>query len=217
MIQCCFRWLCALIFKTCRMLLHSFLNVSIYVDPVHWLPAEHACFLNVHLGACSCSRICFCNRKGIVMHLPFIATPSIIACSCLISQYLSTPGSTASLVTHHPLIVYLCSICILCSSSVVFCMSSMDVHMGISTDVLMLCVLIFMHDIYWSQLPMWLWHDSQPPIYSSVPGLIKIHTLYWFICSMMYCIHCNNVATSLLDMAITSLWSLIMNISFVMQ
>ena len=54
------------------------------------------------------------------------------------------------MVDGHPLIIYLCSICNSGSSSVVVGMSSFEMHMGMCTDVLMLCILIFMLGISWS-------------------------------------------------------------------
>ena len=118
---------------------------------------------------CSCSRICFCNRQGKIMPLPFIATLSIITSSYLIGQYLSMPGSTTSLESGHPLIIYFHSICNLGFSSVTACMSAMGVHKGTSIDELMLCILTFLPGVSWSHFSMWLWHDSQSTMYSSGP------------------------------------------------
>ena len=62
-------------------------------------------------------------------------------------------------------------------------MSSIDVHMGTSTEVLMVCILTFMPSISWSWFSTLLWHDSQYAIYSSLPDLHRICTLYWCICT----------------------------------
>ena len=67
---------------------------------------------------------------------------SIIASLCLTAQYFSSPGFTASLVSGHPWIIYLYTICNLGSSCIAVFMFSVDVHMGMSTDLLMLCMVI---------------------------------------------------------------------------
>ena len=160
---------------------------------------------------CSCSRICFCNRQGIIMHLPFIAMLSVMASSCLISQYFYSCGSTTSSVYGHPLMVYICS---LGSSSVPACMSSIHVHIGTFIDVLMLCILTFMLGVFWSWLLTWLWCDSQSTMYSSGPGLCRICMLSWCIHSVMHCCHFDNITTSLLIMATSDLWSVMTCTSF---
>ena len=99
---------------------------------------------------CNCSEICFCKRKGIIIYFPFIALSSIFPTSCLIGQYFSDPGSTPSLVCIHPLILYYLSICISTYSSVADFMSSIEVHIGRFTVVLIACTLMFIPDISWS-------------------------------------------------------------------
>ena len=48
------------------------------------------------------SSMCICNAEGMIIHLPFIATLSIIASLCLIGQYPHTVGSRSSLFCGQP-------------------------------------------------------------------------------------------------------------------
>ena len=84
-----------------------------------------------------------------------------MASSCVISQYFSTPGFTASFVCGYPLIIYLLSICNFTYSSVVGLMSSIDMHIGTPTVLFMVCILMFICDISWSLFSMWLWLMTQ--------------------------------------------------------
>ena len=52
-------------------------------------------------------------------------------------------------------------------------MSSIDVHIGMST-----LVDGFYADISWSLFSTWPWWDNQSAICNSGPGLYKMHTLY---------------------------------------
>ena len=72
-------------------------------------------------------------KKGMIIHLPFIATPSVIARSCLIGQYLPTVGSKMILVCGHFVIMYVCSICssafiFLCISNVLYWCSYQNIY-----------------------------------------------------------------------------------------
>ena len=145
---------------------------------------------------CNCSRIYLCKNKvylvlalhcNVIDHGEFMSYCSVF----------SIPGSTASLVCGHPLIIYLLHICNSAPSSVAAFRSSIDVHMGMCTVVLMVCILLFIPDFSWSST--WLWCDSQSTIYNSGPGLYKRNTLYWCIHSMMCCNHFDNVTTSSLS------------------
>ena len=90
---------------------------------------------------CNCSRICLCKRWGKFVHLPFIATPSILARLYLIIQYLYTPGSTFSLVCDNPLIMYCLIICSSASSFISAYMSCIDMHIGMCTVMLVVCMI----------------------------------------------------------------------------
>ena len=71
-------------------------------------------FLMHMWSLCICSRICLCDKKVIINHLPFLAMSWIRASSCLVGQYFSAPHSSASLVCVHPLIIYLWAFAIPC-------------------------------------------------------------------------------------------------------
>ena len=83
-------------------------------------------------------------------------TITIIASSCLIGQYLSSPGSTSSLVCGHPEITHVVTICSSAASFIATLISSLDVHIGMSTVVLIICMFIFMPVISWTQFFAWL-------------------------------------------------------------
>ena len=113
-----------------------------YTDYLMW---RHVSSMPMSL-LCSCSRICYCEKEGKIMHLPSSAMPSIIMSSCLISQYFSTPSSTAP--WHVAILqLYTLSICSSTSSSVTTFISSISKHIWISTVVFMACILMFMPDI----------------------------------------------------------------------
>ena len=203
--------------KKCRTFSHGVLNVIVHVNQYTYSLMSRCVFSIPMWWLCSCSRICFSNRQGIFMHLPFIAVPSIIASSYPINQYFSTLSSTASLVDGCPLINYLCSICNSGSCSTADHMSFIEVPIGMSTNVLMFCILTFVPGISWSLFSMWLWHNSQSAMYSLGLGLYKICMMYWCICSMMQCGHSDNIITSLLILATSCLWSGMTHTSFAKQ
>ena len=92
-------------------------------------------------------------------------------------------------------------------------MSSVDVHISILTDVLIVCTFMFMPVITWSLFPVLLFQDSQSAMYRSGPGLFKMLILYWSIYSMICCKCWDSVATSLLIIATNGLLSVIMHMS----
>ena len=85
------------------------------------------------------------------------------------------------------------------------CISSMDVHIGIFTDVLMACTFMFMPMISLSLFSVQLFRDNQPTVYRCGPGLYTMDALYWSMCSMMCCKCWDSVETSLLIIAINVL------------
>ena len=80
------------------------------------------------------------------------------------------------------------------SSQVTACMYSYEVHTGIFSNVLMTCMFMFMSVDSWSLFSVWLLWNNQFTIYRSLPGLYIMCTLYWWMHSMMYCKHWNNMA-----------------------
>ena len=90
------------------------------------------------------------HRQGIIMHIPFITMPSIMASSCFLGQYVSTLGSTTFLVDGYLLIIYLNKICN--SGSFPFDAHMPSMHTGTkwwhvySHSCLVFCGLGFLHD-----------------------------------------------------------------------
>ena len=120
-------------------LLDHMLYISILNDPVYWLPCEDVFSIPVWL-LCSWPSMCVCNKKGMIIHLSFIATPSITATSCLFGQNPRRVGSKSSLFCIQPLIMYVCSVFSSASILIAFLISSTDVHTR--TSVTMLSVYV---------------------------------------------------------------------------
>ena len=78
-----------------------------------------------------------------IIHLPFIATLSIITSSCLMGQNPHRVDSKSSLIYGYPPIMYTRSIGSSASIFIVFLMSSLDVYAGTSIAMLHVCMLIF--------------------------------------------------------------------------
>ena len=98
---------------------------------------------------CNWSSTSFCNVKGMITHLPFIDTPSLIARSCFTCQYPPKLGSKSSLFCGYPLIMCACSICSSASSLSAALMFSIDAPTGMASDVLSVCMLILRPAISW--------------------------------------------------------------------
>ena len=89
-----------------------------------------------------------------------------------------------------------CSLCIAMESGmlVVVCKASIfNCIPGISASFLSLCFCL----------------ESQSAMNRYVPSLCMILTLYWHILIRIHCSFCNSVATSFLNIATSSLWSVI--------
>ena len=91
---------------------------------------------------CSWCSICVCNEKGVLIHLPFIATLLNITSLCLMGQYPHRVVSKLSLFCGQPLIMYVCTICCSASILITFLISSSDVHTGTSIAMLSVCMLM---------------------------------------------------------------------------
>ena len=78
-----------------------------------------------------------------------------------------------------PCIMYNLSLWRPASSWVAAWISSIDMHIGIFTDVLMACMFMFMSVISWSLCSVWLFQDNQSAIERSGSGLYIMQTLYW--------------------------------------
>ena len=99
--------------------------------------------------------ICFCNVKGIIIHLPFIPIPSIIARSCLIVQYPSKLRSISSFINGQHHIMSVSSICSSVYSLIAALKSSINVQTGTSTVVHIVWMLILIPAISSSLFSMW--------------------------------------------------------------
>ena len=51
---------------------------------------------------CNWLNICICNWEGIIIHLPFMAMPSIMANACLMGQYFCISCPTSSFCVANP-------------------------------------------------------------------------------------------------------------------
>ena len=116
------------------------------------------------------------------------------------------PCYNLSFLCGQALIMYDLSFCKWASSCVASCMSSMDVHRGIFTDMLMTFTFTFMPEISWPLFSAWLIQGSQSVMCRSGPGLYMMCTLYCHIFSIIHWKHWYNMATSLLSIANNGLW-----------
>ena len=74
-------------------------------------------------------------------------------------------------------------------------------------------IFMFMPVISWFLFSVWLFWDNQSAMYRSWLCLYKMHTQYWWMCSIM-CYKCwDSLATSLLTIATNGLWSVITHTS----
>ena len=133
-------------------------------------------------------------------------------------QIVSTYSRLQSSLFHsQPLNMYICSIWISASTPSILQMSVIDMYTGMSIAMLDACILRLIPTISWSLFSVWLWWDSQSAMYRSGPGLYNMHTLYWWMLSIMHCSHYKRVVISLLTIATNGFWSVIMFTSLVKQ
>ena len=165
---------------------------------------------------CNCCRICFCNRKRIIILLPFMAMPPIIASLLLISQqYWILCSSSSFCVASHLLCMVLpLQVGISCVAT---CMSFMDVHTGIFTVVLVAFTLSSCQWFFLSLSSVWFFLDSQFVMYRSGPELYIMQTPSWCMQSIICCNCWDNMATSLLRIATNDLWSVMTHNSLTKQ
>ena len=139
--------------------------------------------------------------------------PLIIADFFLIGMYCLILWSTSSFFCGKPCIIYAFCFCSYVSSPVAACMSSMDVHTALYTDMQIALKVKFIPVISWSVYSLWLFRDSQSTMYKSGWGLYMMCTLYWCIHSIMHYNCWGSVATSLLNIANKGFWSVMMHTS----
>ena len=151
------------------------------------------------------------------MHLPLSIMPSITASSSLYDQYGCMSMHSSSLLSGQPEIIIPLGCCRWLLSDDACCISAIDTHSGISIMVCN-CFHLYFHALYWFILPsVWLCLDSQSAMKISGPGLYMIWILYWWIFNSMHYMHCDNVATSFLNIDTSGLWSVIMSTSLSKQ
>ena len=186
-----------------------FFYVSIHVFPAYRFIWKQPHLLNSHVHWLS---MCFCYWEGIIIVLPFMATTSIMANSCLMGHYFCI------LVLCHLLCGQPCMIYALRSSrcfswAVASCM---DMHTSSSIVLIVLNFMLRCH-ISLFLFFLWLWLDSQYTIYSLGLGLYNMCTLYCYMHRIMYWRHCDGITTSLPINTTNSLWSMMICISHAKQ
>ena len=160
---------------------------------------------------CSCCSISFCNWKGIIILVPFVAMPSIITNSFLIGQYCLMLCSTSSLLHGLPCIIYSFCSCSCAFSHIAYCMSSIGTHTGMFIEVLMALMFIVIPSVSW--LSVWLLWESLSMMYMPGPGLYMMYTLYWCSHRIIQCNHWDCMVRSLLSIATNGLWSVMTHTS----
>ena len=113
--------------------------------------------------------------------------------------------------------MYGSSICRSVSLIIAAHISSIDVHIRMSTVILILCMLTFIPVISLSLLSVWLLWDNQSSLHYLGPDLFKMHTIYFWMCSMVDCNCWDSVATSFLNIATNGLWFVITYTSLAKQ
>ena len=206
-----------------------------------WHEAEHQCSGNIHRHPkhihiwnerCNIKRwtstslifsihmwllcSCFCYSKGIIILLPFIAMPPIIANPPLTGQYCPTLCST-SFLCGQPCMMYAFTFCRCVSSCVAVWIYSMDMQTGMFTEVLIALMFMLIPEIPWFLFSVWLLWDNQSMMYKCGLGLHLIQILYWCILSIICCNCWDSMATPLLSNATNGLWSVMMHTSLAKQ
>ena len=133
------------------------------------------------------------------MHLHLSIIPSVTASSSLYDQYCCTSACSSSLLSGQPVIIIPFSCCRWVSNDDAHCISTIDMHSGISIEVCMASTWMSLPLIGLSFPSVWLYLNSQSQIKISGQGLYIIWILYWWIFNSMHYMHCDNVATSFLN------------------
>ena len=145
-----------------------------------------------------------------------MAMSPVITSPCLIGHYICILFSTLCLVCCQLCIMHDFSLCRSASLMVAACISSIDKNIGMSTALLVACMLMLMPVISWSLFSTCLFQDDQSTMHNQ-PDLYKMHTLYWRMPSLMQCNHWDSVATPLLIIITNGLWSIILHTSLPKQ
>ena len=166
---------------------------------------------------CSWSSACGCSTLGMIIHLPFMITPSITDMSSLMGQYGLMSRCNCFLASSQPVIIKHCSLC-KCLSCLVTCwIQYMDMHSGTSVTTCTSSTLMSKPLMTSSLSSLWLCLDSQSAIKISGPGFYTILIMYWWILRMMHWVLWDRVASSFLNMVTRGLWSIITVMSLAKQ
>ena len=122
-----------------------------------------------------------------------------------------------SLVSGHPAMIRFFNFWRWLSCVDACCITATDMHSRMSVALCIASTQMSKSFIGLSLPSMWLYLDSQSAINISGPGLYMIWTLYWWTFYNIYWIHCDNVATSFLNIAMSGLWSVMTSTSLPKQ
>ena len=175
---CFLLWLYLLTFQTCCILLYCVFVMSAFIFIQFTASLAKSHFYNAHIVAVQLFQFLTLQHKSYNYSFAFYGNAID---HCLImsdwSMLLDTLFPFICFSCGWPYIVYDFSFCRSASSQVTICMSSLDVHIGIFTDVMTVCIL--MPEISWSLFSVWLCRDNQSAMYRSGLGLYRMYTQYW--------------------------------------
>ena len=158
---------------------------------------------------CSYFNACCCNSFGMMILLPFIATPFTTARSTLSVHYGQISWRISLLLNYHLFMMISFSYCRCASISIAYWISQIDIHVGISVVVLISLMPSLMPGISSAFFSASFCHDNQPGVKSSWLDLYHVLVVYLFIHNYIHCNLCDKFATAFLKMATSGLWSVI--------
>ena len=167
---------------------------------------KQSCLLNSHVITVQLFQYLHLQLRWNYYSLAFMAMPSIMANSCLMGQYFCMSCVMSSFFCGQSFMIHGFSCCRCVSLAVTSYIMCIDVHTDMSSAVSITLMFMLRHHISLSLFSSWLCHDSQSALNSPGLCLYSIHTLYWYMCRIMHCRCCDNVATSLCIIATNSLW-----------
>ena len=138
--------------------------IRVYIMPEHRFTGKHFSFSVPMWFVCSCVSTCCFRLSGMIMHLPLGITASFTASSSLYSQYSLMLVCSSSLVCGLPAIINVFSCWRWISCDDTCCISSMDVHSGMSTELWMVSTHTSISFIGLSLPSTWLFLNSQSAV-----------------------------------------------------
>ena len=123
----------------------SFVFSHVYL--VHGFVCKHPHIFNSHVVVVQLAKYMHLQLRRYFYSLPFTATPSILAISCLMSYYFFMSCVTSSLLCGQPCLLY-GLMCRCVSWAVVSYMSCMDLHNDRSIVLLIVLAFMFRSHIY---------------------------------------------------------------------